>query len=394
MSAERRPGPARNGPRPAEGGEAKPVAGRSISSKPPFGGALPHSGPGFNRRRPARQAPEVFTPAPELNPHYNPMFQGPGTNRLVSISSRRDQARVDPITGQAVITKGDLTVFIDQWSSQAGSGLRVSTFKLLDICALVLTSINKHKAGEGARTQVAVSLDDYMRICGVPATKPSKDKARRKVKEDLEVLFNISLEWSEPLGGSTADYAKMRVITSQGIKNGQILVNFSPEMAAYLSGAYIMQYPMGVLKIDERNPAAYHFGRKLALHHSMDQNQARGTANIISVKALLASAPDIPSHAEVAEDDRHFDRRIRGPFNKAMEALEDMISWEFCNSKGLKLTEEQLADFSYAVFKDCYIKFTIKGAPDQAPRLLAKARQRAEQEKKRGPRKKTKTGGH
>lgn len=320
--------------------------------------------------------PEVFTPAPELNPHFNPMFQGPGTNRLAQLGARRPLAEVDPVTGQATITKGDLTVFIDQWNSQAGSGLRVSTFKLLDVCALALTAINTYRpaGGQADRTSVSIDLDDYMGICGIPKTKPSKDKTRRKVKEDLETLFNVSLEWSEPLGGKTADYAKMRIITSQGIKNGRILVNFSPEMAGYLTGAYVMQYPMAVLKIDERNSATYHFGRKLALHHSMDSNQAAGTANIISVKSLLASAPDIPPHEEVAAAGRQFEQRIMAPFNRAMEALEDFVAWEFCNSGGQPLEDAQLDDFRYSVFVNCYIKFDIKGAaPNPAGRLLARS---------------------
>ena len=332
--------------------------------------------PGLGEIRPSPskiiKIPEVFTPAPELNPHFNPMFQGPGTNRLAQLGARRPTAEVDPITGEATITKGDLTVFIDQWNSRsAGSGLKVSTFKLLDVCALALTAVNTYRpaGGQAPKTSVSIDLDDYMGICGIPDTKPSKDKTRRKVKEDLETLFNISLEWSEPLGGKTADYAKMRIITSQGIKNGRILVNFSPEMAAYLTGAYVMQYPMAVLKIDERNSAAYHFGRKLALHHSMESNRAGGTANIISVKSLLASAPDIPSPEEVAESGRQFEQRIQSPFTRAMEALEDFIGWEFCNSGGQPLEPGQLDDFRYSIFIDCYIKFEIKGSAP-IPNLL------------------------
>jgi len=307
--------------------------------------------------------PEVFTPAPDFNPHFNPMFQGPGTNRLAQLGARRPEAEVDPVTGRAIITKGDLTVFIDRWNSQqAGSGLRISTLKLLDVCALALTAVNPHRPGAGQipRTSVSIDLEDYMGICGIPQTKPSKDKTRRKVKEDLEILYNISLEWSEPQGDKTADYAKMRIITSQGIKNGRILVNFSPEMAAYLTGAYVMRYPMAVLKIDERNSAAYHFGRKLALHHSMESNRAGGTANIISVKSLLASAPDIPSHREVAASGRQFEQRIINPFNRAMEALEGFVSWEFCTSGGQPLADGQLDDFRYPAFIDSFIKFELK----------------------------------
>lgn len=66
-------------------------------------------------------------------------------------------------------------------------------------------------------------------------------------------------------------------------------------MANYLNQAYIMQYPLELLAISECNPNAYPIARKLALHHSIDNNHKKGTANIISVAKLLESAPEIPS---------------------------------------------------------------------------------------------------
>ena len=133
-----------------------------------------------------------------------------------------------------------------------------------------------------------------------------------------------------------------------------------------------MQYPMEILKIDERNPAAYHIGRKLALHNSIEKNQKVGTANIISVKSLLSAAPDIPSGAEVAATDRHFERRIIAPFESALESIANLVvSWEYANSKGVALTEAQLADFNYSVFSECYIVFQLSGAPNVLSRILS-----------------------
>lgn len=135
---------------------------------------------------------------------------------------------------------------------------------------------------------------------------------------------------------------------------------------------------MGVLKIDERNPAAYHLGRKLALHHSMDANQEAGTANIISVQKLLAAAPDIPGHEDVARSGRQFEQRIIAPFERALDLLTDLVkSWEYCNSKGVPLTEGQRADFSYAVFRECYVHFELNSPPDPRQRLLAKEAKKA-----------------
>lgn len=99
-----------------------------------------------------------------------------------------------------------------------------------------------------------------------------------------------------------------------GIQNGSIVLNFGDAMAEYLTHAYLMQYPMPLFRLDERNPTSYHLGKKLFLHYSMEANRSRGTHNILSVKKLLEAAPDIPDHEEVMRGNRYLDKRIITPF--------------------------------------------------------------------------------
>ncbi|MDR1538366.1 MAG: hypothetical protein LBU32_10310 [Clostridiales bacterium] len=47
---------------------------------------------------------------------------------------------------------------------------------------------------------VFFNLDDCMELCGIPSTKASRGKARRILKEDLEIHFSISLTRSEKRG--------------------------------------------------------------------------------------------------------------------------------------------------------------------------------------------------
>lgn len=312
---------------------------------------------------------------------FSPMLQGTGTNRLTQISTRKAPPAVDAITGLATITNGNLTVFIEKYNNLAG-GLRISTHKLLDACTIALTAQNDYRGNGEPKTLVTIPLEDYMTRCGIPITKPSKDKTRRKVKEDLEALYSTSIEWSEPSGKNTKDFAKMRICDTIAIKNGKIIMNFSPAIANYLTHAYIMQYPTELFKADERNPNSYYMGKKILQHNSIDNNQRKGTANIISIKALLESCPDIPSYEEVIAADRHLDQRIKTPFENALNALNSFIKWEYSNSKGVPLTDEQLQDFNYSVFAECYILFEVLNAPDQSQRMQAKS-ERIEQAKKR-----------
>lgn len=302
-----------------------------------------------------------------LDPAFRPMLQGAGPNRLSQLGPRRAESEVDPITGQATIGPDrDFTVFISRYQHLAG--LRVSVHKLLDLCAIALTAQNEYRGAGEVRTFVSLDLEEYMRHVGTPLTKPSKDKARIRVKEDLETLYNISLEWREPRGGRLRDYAKMRLITSQGIKSGRILVNFSPEMAAYLTQAYIMHYPLALLKVNDKNANAYAIGRKLLVHYSMNSRKGRPGAAVISVRKILEAAPDIPSREEVMASGRQLDQRIRGPFEKALAALSEIIpSWDYCGPGGRILSPRERSELNFAAFSKAYIKYTVVGPPEARP---------------------------
>jgi len=301
------------------------------------------------------------TDAPE-QVSFVAMLNGTATNQLTNISHHSNPPIIDVITGNATIERGSVKVFINNYSNI--KGLRTSTLKLLDACTVLLTRQNSFRGDGSLNTVVEIPLERYMELCGIPLTKPSKDKARRKVREDLDTLYNISLEWSEPSGKQTKDFAKMRICDKIAISKGKICFSFSPDMARYLTNAYIMQYPIELLKVDERNGNLYPLGRKLLLHNSIENNQRKGTANIISVKSLLEVCPDVPHYDKVSKEGRQLDQRIKTPFEKALNAL-DFISWEYANSKGIALNDAQIVSASYADFESLYIKFNVIGLHGQ-----------------------------
>lgn len=316
---------------------------------------------------------------------YVAMLNGTATNQLTSISTRSNRPIVDIITNTATIQQGSVSVFIDNYNKITGE-LRTSTHKLLDALTMVLTQQNNYRGKEAdLKPTVSLPLEHFMELCGIPITKPSKDWTRKKVKEDLETLYHLSIEWKEQSGKNTRDFAKMRLCDKIGIVRGNIVFSFSQDMANYLTNAYIMQYPVELLKVDERNPNSYHIGKKLLLHNSIDNNRAKGTANIISVKKLLEACPDIPTHEQVLATGRQLDQRIKAPFEAGLNSLSSFVSWEYCNSKGIPLTEEQLQATDYNTFIQLFIKFDVADTPDQTPRLERK-RERKEQSKENAKR--------
>lgn len=320
--------------------------------------------------KPMEPVTPSLSPAGALENRFSPMLQGTATNTLTKTSTRKTPPQVDAVTGLATINNEGMTIFIEGYDKLTG-GLRVSTHKLLDLCTLSLTRQNDYRGEGPPNTLVNISLDDYLDAMGIPHTKASKDKARRRIHEDLEALYSTSIEWSEPRGGERRDFAKTRICQTIGIHRGRILIDFTPAFTQYLTQSYIMQYPRAILQISEKFSNSYHLGRKLLLHHSTDNNRKKGTQSILSVKALLENAPELPTFEQVRATDRAYTRRIIEPFERDLNALSAFLRWNYCNAKGIPLSEKQLAQFSYDEFISCYIQFEVEAFPE---RLLSKGR--------------------
>ena len=320
---------------------------------------------------------------PNKKMNFCPMLNGTATNRLAVIGRSAKPTRTN-LLDEATIENGDLKVFIEKYSDK--KSLKVGTIKLLDLLAVELAKVNhfREKDTSKIQTNVTFSLDDYMGYLGIPNPENpnARKEARKKLKEGLDTLYSISLEWEEKSRGEVKNYTKMRICEAQGINRGIASFTFTADMANYLNQAYIMQYPLGLLAISECNPNAYPIARKLALHHSIDNNHKKGTANIISIAKLLEVAPEIPSIETVRAVNGSWGERIKGALEKALDTISDIIPWEYSNSKGAPLTDSQLDISDYDTFIKLYIKFDILGAPDPTERLEEKKKRVTARKKK------------
>lgn len=338
---------------------------------------------------------------------FFPMVQGTATNRLRATATKNI---VIDRNGNATIEEEGFKAFFRDYAKLKG-GLSTGAKKMLDAGALLLTSANHFRAKEGQHisTGVSIALEEYGRMRGYDLT-PRRTKTkeeeeaekrrltnvmheiRKRANAELELLYSLSLSWTEPGRKKNADYKDVRILQSKGIKGGYINMRFSEEIAAYLTHTFIMQYPIALQGVDERNPRTYNIGYKLALHHSIDNNREKGTADIISVKSLLEACGDIPSFEEIqsSKDVGHWERRIKDPLEKALDTIqaEGVIQlWEYCNSKREPLEAGQVSISDYQTFIELYIHFEMQGEPDQSERLQRKA-ERKEATKSKRPRKK------
>ena len=338
---------------------------------------------------------------------FLPMVQGAATNKFRATATKNI---VIDRNGNATIEEEGFKAFMKDYSRLKG-GLSTGAKKMLDAGALQLTALNNFRARQGQpiNTAVSIALEEYglmrghditPRMTSTPEEAEAEKKRlfnvmceiRKKANAELALLYSLSLSWTEPGRKKNADYKDVRVLQSKGIRGGYINMRFSEDMAAYLVHAYLMQYPTALQALDERNARTYNIGYKLALHHSMDNNRAKGTANIISVKALLEACGDMPTYEEIqaSKNRGHWERLIKDPLEKALDsnlASGVITKWEYSNSRGVPLDEGQISIANYQTFAGLYIHFEMADEPDQSERLQRKA-ERTEEAKAKRPRKK------
>ena len=320
---------------------------------------------------------------------YAAALYGAVTGNLFKINTTVKKPNIDKITGNATIKLDNGFVLSIENYDRTEREWRVSTAKLVRFCTVLLAENNhyREKNIEAIQTDVMFKLTDYMELLGTPITAANKKWVRAKVRADIDTLDNSRFKWEENRRGKNRAYLNIPILGGpSGIdKHGNVLICFSKEFARYLvQDAYVTkQYSLLLLKTDERNPLIMPLGDKILTYSGNYNNIRRGTANILSVKTLLATCKmQIPSYKTVMNEDRHWERRIREPLEKALDSM-PFMHWHYCNPKGAPLTEEQLADNSYSSFIGSYVHFDLIDAPDQTKQVQAYVEKKARKRKRK-----------
>ena len=360
------------------------------------------------------EAPVLSAPEDAIEPssEFLPVLHGKATDAIARMSGSKPTP--NPLNNTASIESGEVKLIIKSLDTLSGT-LGVSTHKLLSTAIAGFTALNHTGTGKDRslrEAKVAISLKEYALKCGYdveehPTDSPEEaekealrakralDNVRRKVKKDLELLYNASISWKEKVKGKDADFADIRILGGKGIKAGYINIEFTVSLAEYLIQLPLSQYPQSLLSLDERNNNAYNIGLKMAEHYSNDNNQIKGTAQLLKVKTLL-DYTNLPTISEVRAKERSWGERIKEPFENALDALTAcglLEDWRYSHSKGGEMTDEEATSFKdFDEWAETLVHFTLRNAPNHAPRLAARAEEKkarqAKTKRKRTPKKK------
>lgn len=346
-------------------------------------------------------APElnrVIIKAPEAKQEkssFLPVLHGKATDAIANMAG--SSIVENKLNNTGVVDTGEVKLVLDKFTELTGT-LGVSTHKLLSTAVAEFTALNHtgSKAREASFYGVSIPLKEYAFMCGYDViehetetpeeaqaealrAKRALDNARRKINKDLAILFSSSLSWTEKVRGKQADYMDIRLIQAKGIKRGNIQLVFSNIFGEYLIKLPLSQYPVALLSLDERNINAYEVGLKIAEHFSLDNNQIRGTAQLLKVKTLLA-VTNLPSIDNISVKKNGWENRIKEPLETALDALTAcglLEDWRYSKSKGEEFTDAEATSFmSYEEWENTLVHFTLKDAPNHTARLEARAKEK------------------
>lgn len=285
---------------------------------------------------------------PNPNTKFDMIRQGTATNALTKTKAIiNENTVIDPFTNTATISNGDFSLTIPGFNKIGSPS--ISTWQLLDMVTAEFNRLG------GRTTDIAFSLDYYMEKRKIKDRK----EARKQVDKDLEILRISAISFKEPREkGEPIGYYNLNISEGAGrSKKGVIMFSFAPKFAKLLAKYPPMPYPQQLYTLNaKRNPNSYFFLRKISEHKNM--NIGKPNEDIISVKTLVESSPNIPTYKKVMETDRHLDARIIAPFERDMDALSDTLKWEYCHSKGNKLTDAETSSMTYQLFISCLIKIS------------------------------------
>ena len=348
--------------------------------------------------------PLSITPDSAIFKANMPMYHGKATDALATLSSK--DVTENPIADKAFIetAAGDYKIVIQDFSKIKGK-LSVNTHKLLSTGIAEFTQINNYGGGV-VIPKVTIPFNEYARLVGYDIDERETDSpeaaakekkraaeavktAKKRIRQDLELLQSMKWTWKEKVKGKDGDFDSILLLERVAIRKGYIIMEFGRNMADYLKTLPMTQYPQGLLAIDARSENAYRIGLKMAEHFSMDNNQVKGTANRLKVSTLLA-VTQLPTlemlQQETPDDSRHWDRRIKDPFETALDILTGKViaNWEYVKAKGEALTDAEAYDIKdYETFTSLLVQFELLDAPEHKDRLARRADEKKAQAAKK-----------
>ena len=243
-----------------------------------------------------------------------------------------------------------------------------ATGKLLDFVGIEMTRRGMIQK-DATSPIITIPLSRYMEIRGLT----DRTAAREQVKKSCNILLHSAFTYEFKQGSKLKSYGGFSIADLAYVDEGDIYFRFGQTLYDTLAhNGSKMIYPAKLLATnDRRNPHSYPLGRKLAEHRRMNLNKPN--ENIIRVRSLLEAALDLPAYEDIRRGARQYDKRIREPFERDMDALREVLTWEYCHENNTPLTQAERESLKYGSWIELLVRVHWHDEPEQESEPEAKA---------------------
>lgn len=284
-------------------------------------------------------------------------------------------------------------------NGKSNSILRTSAMKLLDACIALLSAHNYYRTGSLINPCVMLDVAEYARACGESITplndseqelkraKKAKQYFVEKIYTDLNSLCSVDISGTEHRGNKTVDLKIKRDLKNSRFglissyqshlrTSGKIQINFDYQTAEYLVHGYVSQYPVDLLKVDNKHPYTYALGKKLTAQYMNDNNFVKGTNNSLKMLTVLEAVPDFSTSEEhgttIETENRHTKGRTIKKFEESMKELEKLgivSRWEYRTVTGKTFPRSVAAKMLMQDYENLILDFSMCTEIDTTDKL-------------------------
>lgn len=283
---------------------------------------------------------------------------GPMLGTLSALSTKRpNDYNYDSVYKESIFNRDGLSLYADGFIN-GGDILGTPVLQFIDMLIIEYTA-------NGCRDQtIEFSVSKYMEKRGIK----NIEKARKQILDVLRKTYSFSLEYDGKSNkNSIYNMRKTRLITGvDEFKNGNVMVKLNDTFCEALKECPIMKYPSELFTlIETKNPNSYYLLKKITWHKHLNFNHAND--DIISVKKLLESCPNLARYEEIVKVGR-IKQRIIKPFERDMNAFSNTLTWEYFKD-GKPLAKEEYDQLDYQIFISLMIHITWINHPSQREKL-------------------------
>lgn len=241
------------------------------------------------------------------------IFHGKITEALAMVD--KSNVKADKVTGKKYFVDDGITITLP-----ASAEIKVMTHKLLMYSVAAFTSLNSKNAVKNR--VISFRLKDFLADCGVNVDKkPSVDKGRTVIKQEIDTLKNLRINICEGSGAYAVNKNALKLFMDNSkIKNGLVYMAFTADFADHLIKRPIAIYPSTLLKCDGKKHNAYRIGYKIAIHSSNKNNQTKGTASTLRVATILKNVC-LPTRYDLKKTRQSWRRKIKAKLDDAFDYL-------------------------------------------------------------------------